>query len=1467
MKTLNPLRSFILKSLLIISTLCLSLLGQEITVFGQVTTIQGGALLPVPGAAIAIGDDPNMGAVSGENGMYELTFLWLWDGPVTATCSAEGYETVSETFFPNANEYELNFSLVSGWFEEYSMLTGFVYHTDCGFFENCPVQGAMVSAWNMNSPMDIAFTTYTGEWGHYELELPVMEEYGFDWMVSVFHEDYIYQSEQVFIDGEGAEHDFYIQPLDDPDPTTGVYGYVYQTSPNGLVLPVTDAFIEVWSNDPSQNEYFSTYSNDEGYFEIEFGPGSYFLSCTQFGFNPFETEFWVGNVPQQLTIMLEQQWMDETFFSGHVFAMDGGEVPSFYGLDGAHVSIISPMTNEVFADTYSNWGGFYEFFAEDPFNPWPYDGPGLVIVSADGFIGQEMDIDFSDWPVEQDFYLLPEETGDASLFGYVYATSEDGVLMPLGGATVQIYGGFTGGLLSETQTNEAGYYAFDDVAYAANFMEVTAPGYIGQEAALPGYSEEPIEVDFYLLPTGDPNEPGWLFGMVTAQASPMGPSYPLPGITVTAAHAWGEPVFETVTNDSGEYEMELPAGNMPWIVTCISPYGQQSAEVFIEPDQGTELNFHFNVWEEQISPPVDVIASLDETNQMILLNWEPPEIWWLNCPPIYQIYTDAFPSPDGSWTVIGQTQDLSFQHPAMFPGLEIPTEVCFYVTAGCPDIESEPSNISCVEIGQPFEDGGINGWVTVQFSEEGPTIPVAGAFISATPAWGPEPNPSTLTGEDGFYELELWSSEIPWVVHCNTEYGFQVAEVVIAPGDWVNLNFHFDVWQFPDFSPPHNLMAVLADDHSHLMLSWEPPVFWPLNCLPDYRIYANWSGDPSQEFIAVDETSDLSWVHYLDFPGEVPPVICFYVTAFCGEDETAPSNTACVSLEVPLNMGTLHGMVTYLWGDAIELIEGAVITAVNPNHPAVYTAVSGPEGGYEMQLPAGPYQVSCTLESGEIQTAEAAILPEMVTQLNFEFGQIWEFHILTGMVYGISVFGDMMPLDDAMLRISQGEFQVVVYTTEGSFWVELPGPGVYGVEIEAQGYVGAYEEVFVQGISEYEFSLDPLDNMFPVVIHVGQASGLPGGEVEVPIGIENTHPVGGIQFTLQDDPDILTAIMLSTGEAEPCFMGSFNEVEGSVIGVIFSLQGCVIEPGLHEVARLTYTISDDLPVGGEVALNFTDAIISDPDGNSMPVEWVNGSVTIGLTGDLNNDAVIDVLDIVTLVNLVIMVEMPDDYQMWAGDLNGDTELNILDIVQLVNLILFGDENGFGYRSTHGEAELVQHASELVIQGENIAGFQIHATGQFQIDQVYVDGDWEFAMNNSILLGYTKDFAADKISIQYSGNLEIDQVLLSDGSGSEIHLDAILEPGMFSLKQNYPNPFNPGTEIPFTILEAANVELTVYDLQGRQVSILVEQYYAAGQYVASWNGRDDSGNSVPAGMYLCQLQAGSSLERIKMILLK
>lgn len=80
--------------------------------------------------------------------------------------------------------------------------------------------------------------------------------------------------------------------------------------------------------------------------------------------------------------------------------------------------------------------------------------------------------------------------------------------------------------------------------------------------------------------------------------------------------------------------------------------------------------------------------------------------------------------------------------------------------------------------------------------------------------------------------------------------------------------------------------------------------------------------------------------------------------------------------------------------------------------------------------------------------------------------------------------------------------------------------------------------------------------------------------------------------------------------------------------------------------------------------------------------------------------------------------------------------------------------------------------------------------------------------------------------------------------------------------NFPNPFNPRTVISYQLSVANNVELSVYNINGRQVTMLIREKQRAGKYNVPFNAGD-----LPSGTYLYRLKAGNKIQTGKMLLIK
>ena len=93
------------------------------------------------------------------------------------------------------------------------------------------------------------------------------------------------------------------------------------------------------------------------------------------------------------------------------------------------------------------------------------------------------------------------------------------------------------------------------------------------------------------------------------------------------------------------------------------------------------------------------------------------------------------------------------------------------------------------------------------------------------------------------------------------------------------------------------------------------------------------------------------------------------------------------------------------------------------------------------------------------------------------------------------------------------------------------------------------------------------------------------------------------------------------------------------------------------------------------------------------------------------------------------------------------------------------------------------------------------------------------------------------------------------------------PLRYELYQNRPNPFNPVTVIEYDLAEGTEVRLEVYNSVGQSVRVLVDVWQGAGSYRAIWDGRDDEGGEVSAGIYFYRLEAGRFVKTRKMVLVR
>jgi hypothetical protein len=130
-----------------------------------------------------------------------------------------------------------------------------------------------------------------------------------------------------------------------------------------------------------------------------------------------------------------------------------------------------------------------------------------------------------------------------------------------------------------------------------------------------------------------------------------------------------------------------------------------------------------------------------------------------------------------------------------------------------------------------------------------------------------------------------------------------------------------------------------------------------------------------------------------------------------------------------------------------------------------------------------------------------------------------------------------------------------------------------------------------------------------------------------------------------------------------------------------------------------------------------------------------------------------------------------------------------------------------------------------------------------------------------------------------GTAEVVKVVFADPAGlkdsvtwnftlTRVAMEEGIVPTEFELSQNYPNPFNPSTKIGFDLPKEAPVSLEIYNILGVKIRTLMSgQTASAGRYTAKWDGKDETGVTVPSGVYLYRIIAGDFHASKKMMLLK
>ena len=116
---------------------------------------------------------------------------------------------------------------------------------------------------------------------------------------------------------------------------------------------------------------------------------------------------------------------------------------------------------------------------------------------------------------------------------------------------------------------------------------------------------------------------------------------------------------------------------------------------------------------------------------------------------------------------------------------------------------------------------------------------------------------------------------------------------------------------------------------------------------------------------------------------------------------------------------------------------------------------------------------------------------------------------------------------------------------------------------------------------------------------------------------------------------------------------------------------------------------------------------------------------------------------------------------------------------------------------------------------------------------------------------------------YVGTWDEGVVVFKNGSGTAVQ--SVQSTDAFQLQTNYPNPFNPSTRITYSLPRPAQVELTIYNLQGQMIKTLFNGFQTSGTQAVMWDGRDEQDQKMVSGQYIYRIEAGEYNKSGKMML--
>lgn len=251
--------------------------------------------------------------------------------------------------------------------------------------------------------------------------------------------------------------------------------------------------------------------------------------------------------------------------------------------------------------------------------------------------------------------------------------------------------------------------------------------------------------------------------------------------------------------------------------------------------------------------------------------------------------------------------------------------------------------------------------------------------------------------------------------------------------------------------------------------------------------------------------------------------------------------------------------------------------------------------------------------------------------------------------------------------------------------------------------------------------------------------------------------------------------------------------------------------------------------------------------NGSSVAGANSDIAFSVTTDIQNNVYVtgESVSLTPSIDIVTIKYNSAGDSLWVARYNGPAN---------------SDDRGY-YVS-------VDNSGNVFVTGESVS--VLPANTDFLAVKYNSSGIEQFALRyNGPING---EDISKVIKVDASGNIYVtgdsrsinnfDMTTVKFGPANAINLISGELPKKYFLDQNYPNPFNPVTNIKFSLPKPGLVKLILYDITGKEVGVLVNNYLNAGNYVADWNA-----SQFASGIYFYTLETRDFIETKKMLLIK